>query len=90
MFKRSVAVFLKIYAVYKPQYQSLTGPTFAFHYVAKTWYRNVGLCPQKIILLDVSNGAVNRILSVGDDPGCEHGYISVRARVLRVGAADAI
>jgi len=36
----------------------------------------------KFILLDLPNGAGNRILSVGDDPGREHVYISVCARVV--------
>lgn len=49
-----------------------------------------GFIPPKFILLKLPNGAGNRILSVGDDPGCEHVYISVCARVVCVGTADAV
>jgi hypothetical protein len=42
------------------------------------------------VLLVLPNGAGNRILSVGDDPDCEHLYISVCARVVCVGTADAV
>jgi hypothetical protein len=47
-------------------------------------------CPHCSRVHELSVVAVVGVLSVGNDPGCEDGHVSVRPWVVRVCATDAV